>query len=384
MNGKGRMVEEEAPLPAGHAACRPVHPRSSPASRFRSETRHWLRDAIGISDAEGTLCLWLSRLLYHLSVPSLTPCPHNAACHSTRSGEAVPQRPESGMSGLHGLKRAWSGSAHDLGEDGEDVSIAPTKAQRRMKENILPASSPADYSDGWEMTPPEKQEAIRKSLQGSRTNTLPLNHESEAHNVFRPKIADPDNVEDCLAVTASQRQLPGVRVSGLSRSFTRTTSQDHEAGASLSSSVASSSKLKLPASSSTSSRSDRLDVAPSRSRSNSSEPPAAAGVPQKRQLPPGFQSKPKQQLVEERRRNGQGPSFLSKQPPPPRPASVGPQNPADEYKEKEASVPGMFRLSAQQLRVRNMVVEEGKNVFFTGSAGEWNIVEGAEPESEDC
>lgn len=73
-------------------------------------------------------------------------------------------------------------------------------------------------------------------------------------------------------------------------------------------------------------------------------------------------------MADERRRNRQGPSFLSKQPQ--RPASVGPQNPADEYKEKEASVPGMFRLSAQQLRVRNMVVEEGKNVFFTGSAGE--------------
>lgn len=78
----------------------------------------------------------------------------------------------SAISGLHGLKRAWSGSAHDLGEDGEDVNIAPTKAQRRMKENILPASSPAEYVDGWEMTPPEKQEAIRKSIQGGRTHTL--------------------------------------------------------------------------------------------------------------------------------------------------------------------------------------------------------------------
>lgn len=195
-----------------------------------------------------------------------------------------------------------------------------------------------------------------------------LNHESEAHNVFRPRFADPDSVEDSLAVTSSQRQLPGVRVSGLSRSFTRTTSQDHEAGVSHSSSVASSSKLKIPASSSSSSRSDRLDVAPQRSRSNSIEPPAAAGVSQKRQLPPGFQTKSKEQMADERRRNRQGPSFLSKQPQ--RPASVGPQNPADEYKEKEASVPGMFRLSAQQLRVRNMVVEEGKNVFFTGSAGE--------------
>jgi hypothetical protein len=52
------------------------------------------------------------------------------------------------------------------------VNIAPTKAQRRMKENILPASSPAEYIDGWEMTPPEKQEAIRKSIQGGRTHTL--------------------------------------------------------------------------------------------------------------------------------------------------------------------------------------------------------------------
>lgn len=85
---------------------------------------------------------------------------------------AAPHQRASGSSGLSGLKRAWSGSAHDLGEDGGEVTIAPTKAQRLMKENILPASSPAEYVDDWETTPPEKQEAIRKALHVGRSSTL--------------------------------------------------------------------------------------------------------------------------------------------------------------------------------------------------------------------
>lgn len=156
--------------------------------------------------------------------------------------------------------------------------------------------------------------------------------------------------------------MPGARVSGLSRSstFSRTPSNEHSRTIGDSTTSRSQSKPYDAHHRSTSSSSrpplktlDDAKVAP-QAQSRSEKP---------RDLPQGFKPLSKQQLLEKRRRaeleRQQSESGTSKL-----------KSPAEEYKEKEEKVPGMFRLSQQQLHVRNLVVQEGKSVFFTGSAGE--------------
>lgn len=82
-----------------------------------------------------------------------------------------------------------------------------------------------------------------------------------------------------------------------------------------------------------------------------------------RKLPTGFQPQSRQQLLEKRQKS----TWQRQQA---ESSSSNLRDPNKEYRAIEDSVPGMFRLSHQQLYVRNLVVQEGKSVFFTGSAGE--------------
>lgn len=149
------------------------------------------------------------------------------------------------------------------------------------------------------------------------------------------------------STSSSTSNFPGARVSGLSRSsFTRTPSRD-----------------AAPTPGSIRERIDEKREQEPYSSSASSSSAFNAPPPAKRKLPADFNFKSGQDRKK--------PSFLTA---PPKPAansseSSRPYKPEPDNKAHEESVPGMFRLSAQQMYVRDLVVEKGKNVFFTGSAG---------------
>lgn len=160
----------------------------------------------------------------------------------------------------------------------------------------------------------------------------------------------------------------GVRVSGLSRGLSRTSSNDapfangYSSSGSASSAHSSTKTRPIPWSN------DQLP-----SIGESSKMASSSSRPFARHDSATFQPKTKEQLSNDRKRAGQGPSFLTAPVKAKRPSErASSTNPSDEYKEVEQTVPGMFRLSAEQLYVRDLVVEKGKNVFFTGSAGEFD------------
>lgn len=96
-------------------------------------------------------------------------------------------------SGLNSLKRSWSGSSHDLGDDGHDddeVRVAPTKAQRKLDSEAAAAaaaavrSSQTEYLEGWEPTPPERQQSQRRQM----LNNIDANARS-AHGEWRQTVS---------------------------------------------------------------------------------------------------------------------------------------------------------------------------------------------------
>ncbi|CAO1638299.1 unnamed protein product [Parajaminaea phylloscopi] len=254
---------------------------------------------------------------------------------------APPHRPlhplQQPVSGLRALKRSWSGSSHDLGEDDqEEVKVAPTKAQRQLQAASANAhvpgrssssNHPASSSDGtpldgsaWDPTPPEKQRQIRQSLFRYDENGIRTSDSVSEDDI----LSRHGSRQPAASSSHSHSQKAGVRVSGLSRSISRTPSMDAEAA-------------------------------------NAAGP--ADSVTTARQLPPGFQPLGRQQLIDKKRQRAEAERQQAES------SSSKSRDPSAEYRKLEDTVPGMFRLSNQQLYVRNLVVQEGKSVFFTGSAG---------------
>ncbi|CAO1637552.1 unnamed protein product [Sympodiomycopsis kandeliae] len=264
---------------------------------------------------------------------------------SSRGESDMSTRSIAPSSGLRTLKRSWSGGENNLQDEEENFVVAPmAKTQKFTSSGQASSSSdPVCLDEDWQSTPPEVQRSVRN------THFHPQDINIVAQNQ-----------------QGSSSSSSGARVSGLSRSsLARTPSIEALSGRPSSNPMDNGRATKLHKI-----KEDTMHHGDGIESSSRPSPPqdTPSSSQTTRKIPPGFNFRSTQQLVDERKRSGKAPSWFTQAPDPSSSKAAIPEDEPD-YRQQEESVPGMFRLSAQQMYVRDLVVEQRKNVFFTGSAG---------------